>query len=181
MILFDKWVSFSHHVAKFYDIFEHRRLMDRNDLQTFIDDHDIKATILPLNEQTLTVGDAAGALGVDTRQIIKTLVFHIDGNPLLVINNGLARVDRRKLAAYLGVGRKKVKFASPDNAFALTGFVVGSMPPFGHRQKLRTLVDTAVTERGIIYGGGGSIDAMMRLTSKELLTVSQAEVVAISE
>ena len=155
--------------------------MDRNDLQTFIDDHDIKATIMPLNEHTLTVGDAARALGVDTQQIIKTLVFHIDGKPLLVINNGLARVDRRKLAAYLGVGRKKVKFASPDNAFALTGFVVGSMPPFGHKQKLRTLVDTAVTKLDITYGGGGDIDAMMRLTSKELLTVSQAEVVAISE
>ena len=155
--------------------------MDRNDLQTFIDDHDIKATIMPLNEHTLTVGDAAKALGVNTQQIIKTLVFHIDGNPLLVINNGLARVDRRKLAAHLGVGRKKVKFASPDKAFALTGFVVGSMPPFGHKQKLRTLVDTAVTQLGIIYGGGGDIDAMMRLTSEELLSVSQAEVTAFSE
>ena len=155
--------------------------MDRTDLQNFIDDHHIQATIMPLNEHTLTVGDAAKALGVDTHQIIKSLVFHIDGKPLLVINNGLARVDRRKLAAYLGVGRKKVKFASPDNAFALTGFVVGSMPPFGHKQKLRTLVDTALTKMDIIYGGGGDIDAMMRLTPEELLTVSQAEVIPFSE
>jgi Cys-tRNA(Pro)/Cys-tRNA(Cys) deacylase len=155
--------------------------MDRSDLQNFIDEHHIQATIMPLNEHTLTVGDAAKALGVDTRQIIKSLVFHIDGKPLLVINNGLARVDRKKLAGYLGVGRKKVKFASPDNAFALTGFVVGSMPPFGHKQKLRTLVDTAVTELDIIYGGGGAIDAMMRLTPGELLDVSQAEVTAFSE
>jgi len=118
---------------------------------------------------------------VDANQIIKSLIFHIDGNPLLVINNGLARVDRRKLAAYLGVGRKKVKFASPDKAFALTGFVVGSMPPFGHKQKLRTLVDTAVAQLDIIYGGGGDIDAMMRLTSGELLSVSQAEVTTFSE
>ena len=155
--------------------------MDRTDLQTFINDQTIQATIMPLNEHTLTVGDAAKALGVDTHQIIKSLVFHIDGKPLLVINNGLARVDRKKLAVYLGVGRKKVKFASPDNAFALTGFVVGSMPPFGHKQKLRTLVDTAVTELDTIYGGGGDIDAMMRLTPQELLKVSQAEVVPFSE
>jgi len=155
--------------------------MDKTDLQTFIDDQAIQATIMPLNEHTLTVGDAAKALGVDTHQIIKSLVFHIDGQPLLVINDGLARMDRKKLAAYLGVGRKKVKFASPDNAFALTGFVVGSMPPFGHKQKLRTLVDTAVTELDIIYGGGGDIDAMMRMTPGELLKVSQAEVVPFSE
>ena len=155
--------------------------MDRTDLQTFIDDQQIQATILPLIEHTLTVGDAARALAVNTDQIIKSLVFHIEGKPLLVINNGLARVDRRKLAAHLGVGRKKVKFASPDTAFTLTGFVVGSMPPFGHKQKLPTLVDTAVTRLDIIYGGGGDIDAMMRLTSKELLRVSQAEVVPFSE
>jgi len=155
--------------------------MDKTDLQVFIDDHHIQATILPLSEHTLTVGDAARALAVDTDQIIKSLIFHIDGNPLLVINNGLARVDRRKLAAHLGVGRKKVKFASPDKAFALTGFVVGSMPPFGHKQKLRTLVDTAVAQLDIIYGGGGDIDAMMRLTSEELLSVCQAEVTTFSE
>ena len=155
--------------------------MDRTNLQIFIDDHHIQATILPLSEHTLTVGDAARALAVGTDQIIKSLIFHIDGDPLLVINNGLARVDRRKLADYLGVGRKKVKFASPDKAFALTGFVVGSMPPFGHKQKLRTLVDTAVTQLDIIYGGGGDIDAMMRLTSKELLKVSQAEMTDFSE
>ena len=155
--------------------------MDRTNLQIFIDDHHIQATILPLSEHTLTVGDAARALAVGTDQIIKSLIFHIDGDPLLVINNGLARVDRRKLADYLGVGRKKVKFASPDKAFALTGFVVGSMPPFGHKQKLRTLVDTAVTQLDIIYGGGGDIDAMMRLTSEELLKVSQAEMTNFSE
>ena len=155
--------------------------MDRTDLQMFIDDHHIQATILPLSEHTLTVGDAARALAVGTDQIIKSLIFHIDGDPLLVINNGLARVDRRKLADYLGVGRKKVKFASPDKAFALTGFVVGSMPPFGHKQKLRTLVDTAVTPLDIIYGGGGDIDAMMRLSSEELLKVSQAEMTDFSE
>jgi len=155
--------------------------MDRTDLQTFIDDQQIQATILPLSEHTLTVGDAARALAVNTDQIIKSLVFHIDGKPLLVINNGLARVDRRKLAAHLGVGRKKVKFASPDTVFSLTGFVVGSMPPFGHKLQLHTLVDTAVTQMDIIYGGGGDVDAMMRLTSKELLRVSQAEVGSFSE
>jgi len=161
--------------------FPHHTPMDSKNLQQFLDDHRIDARIIPLSEQTLTVGDAARALSVSTRHIIKSLVFHINKEPLLVINNGLARVDRRKLAAYLGIGRKKVKFASPDMAFSLTGYVVGSMPPFGHKQKLRTLVDTAVTDMDTVYGGGGDIDAMMRLTPQTLLAVSQAEVAALSE
>ena len=55
------------------------------------------------------------------------------------------------------------------------------MPPFGHKQKLRTLVDPAVTRQEIIYGGGGGIDAMLRLTPSELLEVTRAEVTALSD
>ena len=118
---------------------------------------------------------------VDTDQIIKSLVFMIEDRPLLVINNGTARVDRKKLANLLGVGRKRVKFASAEQALTITGFVVGSMPPFGHRQMLRTLVAPAITRLDLIFGGGGDVDAMMRLTSIDLLRVTGAEVTDVSE
>ncbi len=150
------------------------------DLQQFIDAHGIAATILPLDTHTATVSDAARALKVAPAQIIKSLVFLKDGHPLLVINNGMARVDRKKVAGFLGVGRKRVKFASAEQALALTGFVVGSMPPFGHRSKLPTLVDPAVTTMEVVFGGGGDLDAMLRLTPAELLRVTEAQVAAIS-
>jgi len=98
-----------------------------------------------------------------------------------VINNGLNRVDRKKIAGHLGLGRKRVKFASPEQALAITGYVVGSMPPFGHMQNLRTLVDPAVVEQKAIFGGGGEINAMMRLDAAELIRVTGAELVALSE
>ncbi|HSO20602.1 MAG TPA: YbaK/EbsC family protein [Desulfosarcina sp.] len=157
------------------------KLLTSDDLQRFIERNRIEATILPMAGHTPTVSDAARELGVDTERIIKSLVFLNDGAPLLVVTNGLARVDRRRLAAYLDVGRKKVKFASAEQASALTGYVVGSMPPFGNRQRLRTLVDPAVTGLDTIYGGGGDINAMMRLTSEELIRVTGAEIQAISE
>jgi len=53
--------------------------------------------------------------------------------------------------------------------------VVGSIPPFGHRQKLRTLVDPAVIAQATVYGGGGQIDAMMRLETDELVRVTAAD------
>jgi Cys-tRNA(Pro) deacylase len=155
--------------------------MNSKDLQEFIDANQIEATILSLDEHTPTVSDAARALRVENDQIIKSLVFHIQGEPLLVINNGLARIDRRKLAAYLGVGRKRVKFADPEHALEITGYVVGSMPPFGHKKRLRTLIDTAVVRLGAVYGGGGEINAMMRLSAKTLLNVTQAEIACLSE
>jgi Cys-tRNA(Pro) deacylase len=150
-------------------------------LQRFIDTREIDAQILTLDEHTATVADAARALKVDTDRIIKSLVFRCNDETLLVITNGLARVDRKKLAGIVGVGRKKVKFAAPEAALAITGYVVGSMPPFGHRAGLRTLVDRAVTRLDTVYGGGGGLDAMMRLAPAELLRVTRAEVVDVAQ
>ncbi len=155
--------------------------MTSDDLQRFIDAHQIQATILPMDTHTPTVPEAAKALGVETHQIIKSLVFMVRDEPILIINNGQARVDRRKIATYLEVGRNRVKFANAEKALEITGYVVGSMPPFGHKHKLRTLVDKDVTEISEIFGGGGEIDAMMRLTPAELLNVTAAEVVKVSE
>ena len=151
------------------------------DLQHFIEQHQIEATILPMAEHTPTVPDAARALQVEPEQIIKSLVFVVQGEPLLVINNGLTKVDQRKVAGHLGVGRKQVKFAGTEQALAITGYVVGSMPPFGHRQKLRTLVDPAITAYPVIFGGGGDTNAMLRLTPAELLRVTRAELIDVSE
>lgn len=154
--------------------------MTRADLQRFIDHQQIQAVILSMATHTATVSDAARELGVATDQVIKSLVFIVHDQPLLVINNGLARVDRRKLATILGVGRRRVKFASAEQALAITGYVVGSMPPFGHRQKLRTLADPAIVKLDEIFGGGGDLDAMMKLTPNELLRVTDAEVLEVS-
>jgi len=155
--------------------------MNSKDLQKFIDKQQITAKILSLDGHTPTVEDAARELGVAPDQIIKSLVFKIRDQPLLVINNGLARVDRRKLAAHLQVGRKWARFASPEQVLDMTGYVVGSMPPFGHRTRLRTLVDSAVLDPEVIYGGGGDLNAMMRLTPAELVRVTGAEIVSLSE
>ena len=155
--------------------------MTHRDLQQFLDTHGVEATILTLDDHTETVVDAARVLGVETDQIIKSLVFTVGETPLLVINNGLARIDRRKLAAALGVGRRQVKFAELDRVLALTGYEVGSMPPFGHRKKLRTMIDPAVIKRAEIFGGGGSRNAMLRLTSAELLRMTAGEVLPVSE
>lgn len=155
--------------------------LNKTALQAFIDSHGIDATLLQLHEHTPTVAEAARVLGVETDQIIKSLVFRCGTETVLVVASGLARVDKKKLAAVLGVGRKKVKFAAPEDALDVTGYVVGSMPPFGHRTPMRTLIDTGATDREVVFGGGGGLDAMMRLTAEELLRATEAEVVDVCE
>lgn len=155
--------------------------LGRRYLQSFIAANRLNATILPMDVHTATVADAARALDVAAERIIKSLLFLADQQPILVINSGLSRVDWKKLAAYLGMNRKRLKFASAAQALEITGYVVGSMPPFGHRKPLRTLVDTAAANLGTAYGGGGGIDTMMRLSTAELIRVTHAEIADFSE
>lgn len=155
-------------------------MLTSSDLQQFIDQNHILAEILPMDEDTPSVPDAARALNVKEEQIIKSLVFLVDGRPMLVIANGTRKVDERLVARHFGVGRKRAKMARPEQALEITGYVVGAMPPFGHQTRLRTIVDPALLAHREIFGGGGEINAMLRLTPQELLRVTGAEVVAVA-
>ncbi|MEW5985082.1 MAG: YbaK/EbsC family protein [Chloroflexota bacterium] len=145
--------------------------MDAADLAQFIIANGIAAEIVHLSVETPTVETAAQAVGVTPDQIGKSVLFLAEGRPLLVIANGLARVDQRRLAAYLGLGRKRVKLANAEEVLAITGYPVGTVPPFGHREKLLTLVDAAVLSQHELYCGGGAINALLKMTVAELRRV----------
>ena len=142
---------------------------------------------------TPTVPAAAAALGVAPDQIIKTLLFLVEApgeldtppRPVVVISHGEKRVDRGLLAAYWGVGKKRVSLAPAELVLGLLGYPAGGVPPFGHRTAFPVLVDAAIlTLRdrfdGIIYAGGGDDHTMLQLTVDELLRVTGAEVVAVT-
>lgn len=163
------------------------------DLQTFIDQHKIHARLLDDIGDTPTVPSAAAALGVETDQIIKTLLFLVErvnepGRPVMpvvVISNGESRVDKRPLADHFGVGKKRVRLAPADVVQALLGYPAGGVPPFGHRKRLPVILDAAVLDasnlgEGLIYGGGGNDRTMMELTVDELQRFTQPLVLTIS-
>jgi prolyl-tRNA editing enzyme YbaK/EbsC (Cys-tRNA(Pro) deacylase) len=98
----------------------------------------------------------------------KNIVCLVGGAPILVIAAGSSRIDDRALAAHFGLGRKKVGLATPDQAYAITGFVVGCMPSFGHRHPLPTLIDAAVAPLDRVYGGTGDPTVLISLHTRDL-------------
>ncbi|MCA9872954.1 MAG: hypothetical protein KC441_04850, partial [Anaerolineales bacterium] len=87
----------------------------------------------------------------------------------------------KRLADYLEVSRRRLKTAVADQVLAITGYPVGAVPPFGHKVPLGTVVDTAVYQQAVIYGGGGEIHALMRLTTTELRRIVGHETTSLSE
>ncbi|MCL4265413.1 MAG: YbaK/EbsC family protein [Anaerolineae bacterium] len=156
--------------------------MNSAHLQTYLTENQVDAEILFLHVETPTVEAAAIALGVLPEQIIKSVLFLVDKEPVVVIASGLVRLDQKALADYLGVSRRRVKIAGPDAVLAHTGYVAGSVPPFGYVQPIRTVLETAVPQppHPHIYGGGGDINALMKLTVAELRRVVGREVAQLA-
>jgi prolyl-tRNA editing enzyme YbaK/EbsC (Cys-tRNA(Pro) deacylase) len=144
------------------------------DLAVFIAEHGIAAEIVPMQVETPTVPAAAAGLGVSPSQIIKSLLFLIRDEPVLVIASGDRAVDRRPLADRFGVGKKQVRLADPEVVLALTGYPAGGVPPFGHATRVPVLLDRAVAAWDVVYGGGGDDRTLVRVASGELARVTGA-------
>lgn len=156
-------------------------ILDSSDLATYIDDNNINAEIISLPVKTLTVAAAAEALDVSTQQIIKSVLFLADGSPVLVISNGLTRINRKRLGSELGMSRRKVKMADKEIVLSITGYPVGAVPPIGHKEEVPVLLDQGVFEETEIYGGGGAVDALMKISTTELQRVINGRLVDIAD
>ena len=127
---------------------------------------------------TPTVEAAASALGVTPEQVVKSLLFLVDGVPYLVIVRGTARVDTTKLLD--GIGGKKARIARREEVERITGFPVGGTPPFAHREALPVLIDQGVLVLEEVYAGGGSEDVMLRIRVADLREVTHGRVVEVT-
>jgi prolyl-tRNA editing enzyme YbaK/EbsC (Cys-tRNA(Pro) deacylase) len=155
--------------------------MNATDLAEYIRRHQIEGEIIHLPADTPTVETAAEVAGVLPEQIGKSLLFLADGEPRLVIANGLTRIDRRLLADFLGLSRKRVRLADGEQVLAITGYPVGTVPPFAHRQPITTIIEAGALRQPVLFVGGGEINALLRLTTAELLRVTYSVVASLAE
>jgi len=152
-----------------------------DDLITYMRAHGIEGEILRLNVPTPTVETAAQAVGARVEQIIKSILFLVDEQPVLAIACGTANIGRRAIADLYGVGKKRIKLASAEMVLEVSGFEVGAMPPFGHQRALPTLIDQRVLDEPEAYAGGGAENALLRLNPGDIVRVSGAKVLDLIE
>jgi prolyl-tRNA editing enzyme YbaK/EbsC (Cys-tRNA(Pro) deacylase) len=159
--------------------------MSAANLDAYLRAHGIAAAVERLAEHTSTVEVAARVTGTTVERIAKSVLFVQAGDaPLaeravLVVANGLNRVDYRRVADCLGISRRRLKLADAETVLALTGQPVGGVAPFGHPRPLRTLLDRRVLDQPEVLAGGGALDALLRVTPAEIRRVTNAEVVDV--
>ncbi len=109
---------------------------------------------------------AAGALGVDEHQVIKTLVFAADGEPLLMLMHGDCQVSLKALSRRLGA--KKVAPMEGRAAERLTGYQVGGISPFGTRRPLPVYAEETIGSLERIYINGGKRGLLLEMDPADL-------------
>ena len=124
-------------------------------------------------EGTKTASAAAEAIGCDVAQIVKSLVFMADGQPVIAFTSGANRVDPSKLA--LVAGASESRRASPEEARAATGFAVGGTPPFGHPARLPAYIDPTLLAFQQVWAAAGTPDSVFPLPSSMLVRATGAQ------
>lgn len=119
---------------------------------------------------TKTAADAAAAIGVDVGQIVKSLIFAVDGQVVLSYVSGCNQLDERKLAA--AAGGERCTRVDADTVRAATGFPIGGVPPFGHPTELPVFVDPDLLQYDEIWAAAGTWNDVFALTPDDLVRVS---------
>jgi prolyl-tRNA editing enzyme YbaK/EbsC (Cys-tRNA(Pro) deacylase) len=130
-------------------------------------------TVRTFDDEVPTAAAAASLLGCDVAAIANSLVFELDGVPLLILASGAAKVDTALVAATLGTA--KIRRASPDFVLEHTGQAVGGVAPVGHPQPIRTILDISLKEHPLLWAGAGDHNAMFSISYNELRRITAAQ------
>jgi Cys-tRNA(Pro)/Cys-tRNA(Cys) deacylase len=96
---------------------------------------------------------AAAALGVEPKRMLKTLMAEVDGRPVCAVLPSDRELSMKKLAG--AFGGKTAKMMRPPDAERLTGYHVGGISPFAQKKRVPVAIEaTALTERTVFLNGG---------------------------
>jgi prolyl-tRNA editing enzyme YbaK/EbsC (Cys-tRNA(Pro) deacylase) len=125
-------------------------------------------------EGTKTAADAAAAIGVEVGQIVKSLVFAVDGEVVMALVSGQNQLDEGKLAVACGGG--KASRVDADAVRAATGYPIGGVPPFGHDEPLRVVVDEDLLAFDEVWAAAGTWNDVFGVSSAALVAAVGGEV-----
>lgn len=142
-------------------------------VQAALDDWNLDIQIRFYDTTTATSQQAADNIGCELGQIVKSLAFIVDEQPIIVLTSGDQRVDDKKLAAIYSVGRKKVKAANAEQCVAIYGYPPGSVPPLAHRTAgLPVYIDDSLQRFDQLYAAGGAHNAIFPITLEQLKQIT---------
>jgi Cys-tRNA(Pro)/Cys-tRNA(Cys) deacylase len=120
---------------------------------------------------------AAAALGIAPRRMLKTLMAEVDGKPVCVVVASDREVSMKKLAA--AFGGKTAKMMRPVEAERLTGYHVGGISPFAQKKRVPVAIDQAALSEASVFLNGGQRGLQIEIAPEDARKALGATVAAL--
>jgi Cys-tRNA(Pro) deacylase len=140
----------------------------------------VPARVVEFEASTRTAEDAAAAVGCVPGQIVKSLFFMADGRPTLALVAGDRQVDTGRLAAILGVGRKRLKMGTPEEVLRFTGYEVGGVAPVGMATACDVVADESLQRFEEVWAAAGTGHSVFAIATEALGRATHAQWAAIT-
>ncbi|MFJ8790060.1 YbaK/EbsC family protein [Streptomyces sp. NPDC102462] len=140
---------------------------------------DLHTRIRRFPDATRTAAEAAAAIGCELSQICKSLIFAVDGVPVLVLMDGASRVDVERVRAELDA--ESVTRAKAEVVREATGYAIGGVPPFGHRTRTRVLADRSLLGHDLVWAAAGTPHTVFPMDPKTLIAHAGGTLVDVRE
>ena len=115
-------------------------------------------------------------------QAAKAMVLDVRGGGgkrhVLAVLPGSRKLDFAAVAALFEA--RKCGFASPDTAQALTGCVMGAVPPFALDPALTVVAERDLLANATLFFNAGRLDRSMELDTQDWLAVVRPRIAAIA-
>jgi Cys-tRNA(Pro)/Cys-tRNA(Cys) deacylase len=125
--------------------------------------------------------NVARALGFAERAMVKTLIFETDqGERALIMVGG----DQNAISGHLKkvLGSRNIKMASPQTVIDVTGYEIGSIPPFSWQPPgFRSIIELSLMDQTELGVGTGQWGEEIIITPENLKKACSAEIVNLTE
>ena len=131
----------------------------------YLKQFNLEDKIMEFDVSSATVEEAAKAINGVEGEIVKTLSFLVNENPILIALAGDSKIDNAKYRKEFNVKAKMIPFDDVEN---LIGHNVGGVCPFGINENVIVYLDESLKRFEVLYPACGSSNSAVKLTIKEL-------------
>lgn len=124
--------------------------------------------------------EAADKLGVDPRQVFKTLVVAVDGSELVVAVVPVSAMLSMKAVAR-AAGAKKAAMADKQVVQRSSGYVLGGVSPLGQKKRLKTFIDDSAQQFDTVFVSAGRRGLDIELAPGDLAQLTSARFVPLQQ
>ncbi|MEI6485023.1 MAG: YbaK/EbsC family protein [Sphingomonadales bacterium] len=139
--------------------------MAHDDVLRWLAAHAPDLPVIIPGESTATVAEAAAALGVEPARIAKSIAARVNGEAVLIVASGTARLDNRKCREALG---GKPRMLDAEETLAVTGHAVGGVCPFGLATAVPVWLDVSLQRFETVFPAAGDRQSSVEIAPQRL-------------